>query len=291
MDRETADRCFQTISALGCRSVHIGGGEPFLNPEGLYQVLESATDAGMHLEYVETNSSWCTSKRRANEILPEIKRRGINTLLLSISPFHNEYIPFKKVRDLMEACEANGIGVFPWTTTMLPDVQTFDTDKRHSLTEYEEHFGNTYVPQAMSRYGVTPGGTALETLAPFMEKHDVGEILADESPCSRMMGTTHFHVDLYDNYVPFQCPGLSIRLDDVAGELSDEDYPIMNALLRDGVRGLYELASEEHGFEASRDGYTMPCDLCTAVRRYLALEKEIESHELRPTEFYGSLAS
>ncbi len=286
MDRETADRCFKTIRNLGCRSVHIGGGEPFLNPQGLYEVLESATDAGIGLEYVETNSSWCTSRQRANEILQEIKRRGINTLLLSISPFHNEYIPFKKVRALMEACEGNGISVFPWTTTMLADVQSMDLDTKHALKEYEERFGASYVPQAMSRYGVTPGGTALDTLAPFLEKHDIEDILASDSPCSRMMGTTHFHVDLYENYVPYQCPGLSIRLADIACELSDEDYPIMNALLRDGVKGLYGLARNEYGFEPARDGYTMPCDLCTSIRQYLALEKEIDSHELRPTEFY-----
>ena len=45
MDRETAAHCFDVVRRLGCRVMHVGGGEPFLRPEGLYEIIEAALPA------------------------------------------------------------------------------------------------------------------------------------------------------------------------------------------------------------------------------------------------------
>ncbi|MBT8370325.1 MAG: radical SAM protein, partial [Deltaproteobacteria bacterium] len=58
IDRQTAEKNLQTVRSLGCRSVHIGGGEPLLRPDSLGDVLETAAEQGVSVEYVETNSSW-----------------------------------------------------------------------------------------------------------------------------------------------------------------------------------------------------------------------------------------
>lgn len=36
----------ETVCELGCRAVHIGGGEPLLEPEGVASVLEIANEVG-----------------------------------------------------------------------------------------------------------------------------------------------------------------------------------------------------------------------------------------------------
>ncbi len=46
----------------GCRSVHIGGGEPFLDFDGLLALVEAATGAGISVEYIETNAYWATDQ-------------------------------------------------------------------------------------------------------------------------------------------------------------------------------------------------------------------------------------
>lgn len=266
--------------------MHIGGGEPFLRPEGLLTVLESACEAGVGIEYVETNSSWFHSMDKAQALLGEIRRRGVTTLLLSISPFHNAYIPFGKLEGVIHACRESGFGIFPWTKEMLPDVTAMDASRRHSLDEYAEWFGADYVPMAMERYGVIPGGRALKTLEPYVRKWPLDEILAQPSPCERMLETCHFHVDLYGNYVPCLCPGLSIRLEDLDAELAEDKYPIFLTLVRSGVSGLYDLAVREYGFEAAPEGYSSPCDLCTATRKHIAVDRQAGTHELQPVEFY-----
>jgi len=90
IDPDTAGKNLKTIRALGCRSVHIGGGEPLLRPDKLATVLELASQVGISVEYVETNSSWFQDLESAKNLLSDLSRKGLGTLLVSISPFHNE---------------------------------------------------------------------------------------------------------------------------------------------------------------------------------------------------------
>ena len=109
-----AEKSFRAMKSLGCESVHIGGGEPMLQPNALGVVLEAASRTGMGIDYVETNSSWYRDPTSAAETLARLKALGLRTLLISISPFHNEHIPFAKVAGVMRACRHAGIRVFPW---------------------------------------------------------------------------------------------------------------------------------------------------------------------------------
>ena len=102
------------VKEMGCHSVHIGGGEPFLNFTGLLDVLDVANEEQMGIEYIETDSSWFVNKEKGEEQLKTIRAKGVSTLLISISPFHNEYIPYKRVKDLMSACRKTGLSIFPW---------------------------------------------------------------------------------------------------------------------------------------------------------------------------------
>ena len=54
MDRETAVVCFNRIRELGCRAMHIGGGEPVLEVEKLGEVLEAAADSGISSMWKQT---------------------------------------------------------------------------------------------------------------------------------------------------------------------------------------------------------------------------------------------
>ena len=46
------------IKAMHCHSVHVGGGEPFLNPDKLEVVMHGLYHSNIAVEYIETNSSW-----------------------------------------------------------------------------------------------------------------------------------------------------------------------------------------------------------------------------------------
>jgi len=281
-----AERDLVMARAAGCRSMHIGGGEPFLHVEGLKEVISIFRSAGMGLDFVETNSSWYKNHDDAVSKLIFLKKAGLKTLLISISPFHTEQIPFRKVEGVMKACEAAGIGIFPWVDDFIDDIKRLGTEETHSLKEFEEAYGPGYVSSIPSRYWVSMKGRALYTYAPYMEERKTEEILAEHpGPCSELRNTSHFHMDLFENYVPGLCPGLAMGAEDVTAPLSAEEYPFLSLLAGEGINGLFQALRERYGFEPE-ETYVSKCDLCFDIRRFLVLEKGVESRDLSPQEHY-----
>ncbi|MFC1516826.1 radical SAM protein, partial [Thermodesulfobacteriota bacterium] len=100
----------------------------------------------------------------------------------------------------------------------------------------------------------------------------------------------HFHMDLFGNYIPGLCTGLSISTTDLDKPLSENKYPIVTILARSGVRGIGELAQKELGYVPMRNGYINKCDLCMEIRSFLVDHKFGGESELNPEEFYSSFS-
>lgn len=281
---ERAAQNASIVRNLGCTSVHIGGGEPFLKPDHLLDAVKAVMSKGVGIDYIETNSSWFKSMDSAVSLLSELRQEGVGTLLISISPFHNEYIPFSKVRGVMEACQKTGISIFPWVTDFIQDLSHFDESTVHSLNEYEKAFGKDYLQTIPSRYWIHYGGRSLKTFAPLFQEHSTEEILNTSRGCQELTDVSHFHIDLYGNYVPGLCSGLSINAEDLGKSLSVKDYPILNALFKGGVRQLYETMVKDTGFKPDPQ-YVSKCHLCFHMRKHMS-DRNAENHELQPEEFY-----
>ncbi len=284
-----AGEIFRTIRGLGCRAVHIGGGEPFLRPEGLGNVLDAARKAGVTVEYVETNASWFTEPDRAAAILEDLSGRGLSTLLVSISPFHNEFIPLARVRGVIDACRSAGIRVLPWISDFLDDLSRLDPGRPHDLTEYEEIFGKAYLLQVLRRYWIHMGGRAPDTFRPHVPVRPPAEILKGKpATCARgLSDTSHFHIDLHGNYIPGLCAGLAVDAEDLGKPLDPRKYPLITMLYGSGIKGLHGFAEGEFGFKPEKPAYINACDLCIEIRGYLVEEGYDGSEELRPLGFYG----
>ncbi len=284
---EIARKNLETIWDLGCRRIHIGGGEPLLRPDALATVLEIVNATGIYVEYVETNSSWFRDYNEACEMLEQFRNKGLTTLLVSISPFHNEYIPFYKVKGVIKACRQTGISMFPWIADFISDISVFDKQRTHTMEEYQQRFGNDYCRNLPLRYWISSGGRALETFGAFAPKKSVEQLIsANRGGCRELAEVGHFHFDLYENYIPGLCAGLSLKRDDLGSPLNPESYPMLTRLFSNGIGELVRYAAEKYGFEASEQGYTSKCQLCYAIRRFLVVEKGLDSHELQPQGHY-----
>ena len=53
IDESTAARLCEHLRRLGCRSLHIGGGEPFLNVAGLIALIKTILSSGISIDYIE----------------------------------------------------------------------------------------------------------------------------------------------------------------------------------------------------------------------------------------------
>lgn len=284
---ETARQHLKTILKFGCTSIHIGGGEPLLKPHKVISVLALANEIGVHVDYVETNSSWYKDNESACLILENLSSKGLSTLLVSISPFHNEYIPFYKVKGLIKACQQTGINVLPWIADFVADMEALDGQKTHDLEEFQKIFGEDYLEKLPSRYWIAPGGRALDTFNKFSIKKSIPEIAAQNNTgCHELANTSHFHFDLYGNYIPGLCSGLSIQIEDLDGPLDPDEYPIISRLNAYGVEALISYAAEKFGFKPSKALYGSKCELCFETRRFLVVDKNIDSKELQPHYHY-----
>ena len=285
---ETARKNFEKVIELGCYTLHIGGGEPFLNTNGLLETTKTAFEQNLNIEYIETNSSWYKDEKSALEILNQLKKNRVNTLLISMSPFHNEHIPFKKVKNVIEACEKTGLSVFPWIHDFYKELNAFDDNVTHTLEEYKEQFGENYVEYIPSRYWIHFGGRAIETYKNIYDLKPIDRMLNDSKVCNELTDTSHFHVDLFGNYIPGLCSGLSIKVSDLGNSLENEKYPILTTLYNNGIKGFLELAKSKYGFNPKTE-YLSKCHLCLEIRSFLIKERKVNSIELQPLEFYDNL--
>jgi len=286
IEKSTAIRMLKIIDRMGCRSIHIGGGEPFLNPDGLEDTLKAAAETGISVDYVETNSSWYQDHAQGVPLLNRLRQAGLNTLLVSMSPFHNEHIPFYKVKGVISACRETGITVFPWIREFFPEIDSFDERTPHRLSEYTAAFGGDYLERIPSRYWIHFGGRALETFSKSFPGHTPEDLCTlNTAGCSELCDTSHFHMDLFGNYIPGLCSGLAIQTDHLPGPLSQSEYPMLSLLYSEGIRGLYSMASQRFNFTPN-NSYISKCHLCLDIRKHMVINCGVKSVELQPEEFY-----
>ena len=285
MDRAAAGKVFAKIASLGCRSVHIGGGEPFLKPQSLAEVCREAQANRVYIEYIETNASWAVNgEAETARVLGTMLDAGVQTLLISISPFHNEFIPFSRVKTLISACRSSGMSVFPWIAEFASDISRLDEKVAHSLDEYDEYFGEGYVNKLPSRYSVRMGGRATETFRGRLQCYAPDEIARKEpEPCREPFNVNHFHADLHGNYIPGLCAGMSLALEDLGANVDEGSYPLFSLMTTKGISGLLQLSSFPQVIKNSK--FLGKCHLCTEIRKQLHLKGSF-CNELRPPEFY-----
>ncbi len=286
IDENTVHKNLSIIKKLGVNSVHIGGGEPFLRIEQLKTVVKILKSYHIPLEYIETNSSWYKDSKTTYEILEEFYSIGVHTLLISISPFHNEYIPFYKVQGVIKVAQDVGIEIFPWKQDFMPDILKLDTNIPHSFKEFESLFGSDYLNFVESRYWIVPGGRALKTFRPIHKILTIEQLLeVNNYGCQELENISHFHVDLYGKYIPGLCSGLAIDVEDIGKPLDTKKYPIITTLQKEGIKGLYNF-SKDYGFSPKMNGYWIKCELCNEIRYFLFDRFKEQFLELSPKGYY-----
>ncbi len=288
MTPQAVEENLLVIRRLGCAAVHIGGGEPLLRPDKLSAVLEVASAVGVAVDYVETNSSWFKNLDSAIVTLSQLRDKGLQTLLVSISPFHNEFIPFVKIKGVINAARKTGISIFPWISDFMKDLSELDATGTHALAEYEALFGQDYIRNLPQRYWIHMGGRALKTFRPYLANKSAEQILKDNarSCAAELTDTGHFHLDLFGNYIPGLCSGLSINREDLSQPLTADKYPVLSTLFAKGIRGIFEMARDAFNFTPAKSVYINKCDLCTEIRTLFVQHHFGGPAELNPKEFY-----
>ena len=59
IDKETSENTARLLAEANTDSVHIGGGEPFMNFDALCTLISALNKYGIGVDYIETNAFWC----------------------------------------------------------------------------------------------------------------------------------------------------------------------------------------------------------------------------------------
>jgi hypothetical protein len=273
VDEESA-RCICRLLKKGrCRSVHIGGGEPFLDFDGLLIMVRKLAEAGIALDYIETNAYWATDAS-CREKLQRLLAAGAETLCISIDPYHAEYVPYGAPLALAELCEKSGMNYFLWRQEFLPALSRLAPEKTHTRQDMETALSSGYIYKTAQAYGISYGGRAVNIEQEFGPSFPLENFAADNAPCHNLLSTGHFHVDKDCYFIPPRCTGIRISLEEAVDGIVEGKYPAFESLYNGGVSALLRLA-RQHGFSPDSmnpkiHGYPSKCNFCFHLRHFLS---------------------
>jgi hypothetical protein len=286
---ETTREVCGLLRKAGCYSVHIGGGEPFLDFDGLITLIKIVSESGITVEYIETNAFWATDYERVRHQLRELYNAGADTLCISIDPFHAEHVPFGLPLSLAKMCRDAGFRFFLWQERYLAALSKAKPDKIHSRKDLEKYISKKYILETAKSYGLSFGGRAINIEAEYGVKKSTDSIAVDK-PCLGLLTGGHFHVDLNGRFIPPGCTGIAISLKETVNGIPKGKYPVLEELYYGGSAGLLRYA-RALGFEADQGGYPSSCALCFRIRHWLskhAPTPELDAeHYTESLRFYG----
>ena len=251
-------------------SVMTFGGEPLLFPEIVYSIHKEATQSGIPKREIITNGYWSKDMEKIRRIARNLAECGVNDVHVSVDAFHQEHIPLKIVRKVVEACLEVGIEDIAWNPCWVisqEDDNMYNRKTKSVLKELND------LPVRLSKGNILePKGLSLINLSVFLpqkEKIPVGECgdipftepldsLTSISiePDGRVAVCYDFHIgnahkkdilDILENYNPYKIPE-------------------MKAIIEKGMNGLVEWAKKK-GVKSNPIGYYSICHMCTDLRR------------------------
>jgi len=285
INEETAETVGALLRTAGCHSVHIGGGEPFLDFDGLLRLVRILVEADITVEYIETNAYWASDQTKCESYLRELRRAGAGALCISLDPFHAEYVPIGLPLSLAETCMRVGFRCFLWQDRFLPMMARLDKNKTHSREGMEKLISPQYVLETANSYGLHYGGRALSIEAEISERKPVSSVINNRS-CRSLVSGDHFHVDMFGRYIPPGCTGIAIPLSEAVQGIPDGKYPVYEMLLAGGINAML-LYAKSKGFLPSEVGYPSGCALCFHTRHWLS--ENAPTPELDPEHYIEAM--
>ncbi|MBE6541353.1 MAG: radical SAM protein [Ruminococcaceae bacterium] len=283
---EESENIASILEEAGTPSVHIGGGEPFMNFPALLSLIDALNRHGIGVDYIETNAFWAKDEDIVKNRLWELTKRGVTTVMVSSDPFHIEYVPLSRVLTLIKLLSEEGFDYFIWQERYLRKLIHLDHNRTYSKEELEKILGKNYITYTAREYGLGMNGRALAISYDIYPLKSVDELLKSP-PCHNILSAQHCHFDLYGNAVPSGCPGLCANSRDyLCGDISTDKYPVMSRLVCGRIKSLFEYA-HNLGFVPDPQGYPTKCSFCYAMRSFLS--KNNPSDDLSPKCFYENI--
>jgi len=234
------------------------GGEPFLDFELLVNVVTHGADLGGRVTCV-TNAYWARTQELATAKLTRLKEAGLSALSVSVSRFHQRFVPLHRARRALETAMSLGI-----STELKGAVTLSDLEPDGALSEWK---GNLDA----DRVNIFPVLPCLRDEESLPDSEYYRESGLPTHACPGEIVSVSF-----DGIVRSCCgPGVS---DDflLIGDANSTPLEEIHRRFKQGgkqklLRELGPLHFARKAMEAGlgdrlRESYAGPCDLCLHIR-------------------------
>ena len=237
--------------------------------------------------FVETNSFWCVSDDVTRDKLLQLKRLGLNGILISVNPFILEYVPFKRTkRAIKNSKEIFGKNTMVYQENFYHQFKEIGIKNTMPFNEYLQKVGI----DGLSYIELILMGRAAYKFTNIYRRHPASRFFR-ESCLDSLTRNWHVHIDNYRNYMAGYCGGISLGdakdLKAIFDGVDLDEHPILDMLIK-GLKRLYEFGVKEFGYKELKEGYTSKCHLCLDIRKHIATQTDKYS-ELSPRELYFHL--
>ena len=92
-----------------------------------------------------------------------------------------------------------------------------------------------YIDNLLGRYSINLKEEHSKPLKSQLEMQSFNDIMNSSRPCGLLSGVYHFHLDLYENFIPQSCPGFSIKIDELIKGADQKSIRCFTVLRNSGV--------------------------------------------------------
>jgi MoaA/NifB/PqqE/SkfB family radical SAM enzyme len=249
-------------------SVHITGGEPFLNWPHLETILRAAKSEKLGtIEQIETNASWASDPQIIGRRLRFLNENGIRCLKISCDPFHQEFVKIENVR-LLASMAQEILG----PDRVLVRWQKYLDNPADDPASLSPADRDDCHKQCLIDYPCRFTGRAAGSLAELMSAKTVYQ-LASQNCGKSFLNAKGVHIDPLGNVFSGVCSGIilgnvnSESLENIWRQFDWPNREFIDILFACGPAGLLEKAVN-FGYKKRRY-YASRCHLCTDVRQFL----------------------
>jgi hypothetical protein len=271
--------------------IHFAGGEAMLKPDLLAEVIRRTVARGIGISYLETNGFWASSVDQAEAEFRKLADAGLDAVLISASPFHLEFIPWKRTRNCIDAAQRvfGASGTIVWTGEMARAIDTLDDSRTYTCEEFLDAIGHADEPEVLEHaYPIKPHGRVVEAMRDSYDALPANDYEGDAC-ANTLESTVHFHIDPEGRLFTGSCPGITVASSvDYHPTITMESHPIYTRLHAGGPHELMIWAIAEHGYTERSEGYISRCDLCYHVRSHLRRVLPNTFAELDADAFYAA---
>ena len=258
-----AQKIISSIKKYPVKYVSILGGESFLNFKSLLAIIKYAKKSGKSV-MVFTNGFWAYHLNRAQKIIGQLDKIGLNELRVSADGFHQEFIPFKSIVNIIKAVQDKKIKLIIENTYFLNPRY-----KKFNLTTKQMELITPYLNSGPTR-DVGRANDSLLPLLPNKKKKNECNMVNWYGKLNQIKAV---NID-YLGFVTV-CDGICLGnindscLEQVLDSYIHQPHLIVDTLLSEGPLGMYQLA-QKNGFKKSLDKTKSDCNLCYQSRQFLA---------------------